>query len=157
VSSRSGGMGNTGNVRSGSRARRSRRELHEIYVTVDRSSSRRKSSEASKCTESRTICRPDHQEELSPGVRDRLTGDPDPEHGCGSLDREHELESIPCSVQLDERLSVCVSEATEDVILGDAVFTNNDAVDGEQVDERSAAGTDNSDLGDECIDPLHAT
>jgi hypothetical protein len=42
-------------------------------------------------TESRTICRPDRQEELSPGVRDRLIGDPDPEHGCGSLDRENEL------------------------------------------------------------------
>jgi hypothetical protein len=88
--------------------------------------------------------------------KDRLIGDPDPEHGCGTLDREHELESIPCSVQLDDRLSVCVSEATEDVILGDAVFTNNDTVDGEQVYERSAVGTDNSDLGDECIDPLHA-
>jgi hypothetical protein len=66
------------------------------------------------------------------------------------------LESIPCSVQLDDRLSLFVSEATEDVILGDAVFTNNDTVDGEQVYERSAVGTDNSDLGDECIDPLHA-
>jgi hypothetical protein len=42
------------------------------------------------------------------------------------------------------------------VILGDAVFTKNDTVDGEQVDERSSVGTDNSDLGDECIDPLHA-
>jgi hypothetical protein len=66
------------------------------------------------------------------------------------------LQSIPCSVQLDGRLSVCVSEATEDVILGDAVFANNDTVDGEQVYKRSADGTDNSDLGDECIDPLHA-
>jgi hypothetical protein len=59
-------------------------------------------------------------------------------------------------VQLDDRLSVWVSEETEDVILGDAVFTNNDTVDGEQVDERSAVGTDNSDLGDKYIDPLHA-
>jgi hypothetical protein len=57
---------------------------------------------------------------------------------------------------LDDGLSVCVSEATEDVIQGDAVFTNNDTVYGEQVDERSAVGTENSDLGDECIDPLHA-
>jgi hypothetical protein len=130
VSSLSDGMGRTGNVRSGSRARRSRRELHERYVTVDRSSSRRTSSEAYKCTESRTICRPDHLEDLSTGVRDSLIGNPDPEHGCSSLDREHELAIIPCSVQLDDRLSVCVSEATEDVILGDAVFTNNDTVDG---------------------------
>jgi hypothetical protein len=53
VSSLSGGMGKTGNVRSGSRARRSRRELHERYVTVDRSFIRRTSSEAYKCTESR--------------------------------------------------------------------------------------------------------
>jgi hypothetical protein len=156
VSSLSGGMGKTGNARSGSRARRSRPELQERYVTGDRSSSRRKSSEAYKCTDSRTICRPDHQEELSLGVQDRLTGDPDPEHGCGSSGREHELESIPFSVQLDDRLSVCVSKATEDVILGDAVFKNTDTLDGEQVDERSAVGTDNSDLGDECIDPLHA-
>jgi hypothetical protein len=59
-------------------------------------------------------------------------------------------------VQLDDRLSVCVSEATEDVILGDAVFTNNDTVDGEQADESSAVGTDNSDLGDECIETSHA-
>jgi hypothetical protein len=66
------------------------------------------------------------------------------------------LESIPCSVHLDDRLSVCVSEATEDVILGDAVFTKNDTKDGEQVDKRSAVGTDNSDLGDECIEPSHA-
>jgi hypothetical protein len=110
VNSLSGGMSKTGNVRSGSRARRSRRELHERYVTVDRSFSRRTSSEAYKCTESRTICRPDPQEELSPGIRDRLIGDTDPEHGCGTLDREHELESIPCSVELDDRLSVCVSE-----------------------------------------------
>jgi hypothetical protein len=156
VSSLSGGMGETGNVRSGSRARRSRRELHERYVTVDRSFSRRTSIEAYKCTESRTICRPDPQEELSTGVLDRLIRDPDPEHGCGSLDREYELESIPCSLQLDDRFSVRASEATEDVILGDAVFTKNDTVDGEQVDERSSVGTDNSDLGDECIDPLHA-
>jgi hypothetical protein len=153
LSSLSCGIGKTGNARSGSRARRSRRELHERYVTVDRTSSRRTSSEGYKCTESRTICRPDHQEELSPGVRDRLIGYPDPEHGCGSLDREHELESIPCSVQLDDRLCVCVSGSTEDVIVGDAVFTNNDTVDGEQMYERSAVGTDNSDLGDECIDP----
>jgi hypothetical protein len=53
-------------------------------------------------------------------------------------------------------LSVCVSEATEDVTLGDAVFTKNDTIDGEQVDDRSAVGTDNSDLGDECIEPSHA-
>jgi hypothetical protein len=85
-----------------------------------------------------------------------MMGVPDPEHGCGTLDREHELESIPCSVQLDDRLSVSVSEATEDVILGGAVFTNNDTVDEEQVDERSAVGTENSDLGDECIEPSHA-
>jgi hypothetical protein len=143
-------------VRSGSRARRSRRELHERYVTVDRSVSRRTSSEAYKYTESSTIRRPDPQEELSPGDRDRMMGVPDPEHGCGTLDREHELESIPCSVQLDDRLSVSVSEATEDVILRDAVFANNDTVDGEQVDERSAVGTENSDLGDECIEPSHA-
>jgi hypothetical protein len=149
-------MGKTGNVRSGSRARRSRRELHERYVTVDRSVSRRTSSEAYKYTESSTICRPDPQEELSPGVRDMLMGVPDPEHGCGTLDTEHELKSIPCSVQLDDRLSVSVSEATEDVILRDAVFANNDTVDGEQVDERSAVGTENSDLGDECIEPSHA-
>jgi hypothetical protein len=116
-------MGKTGNVRSGSRARRIRRELHERYVAVDRSFSLRKSSEAYKCTESSTICRHDPQEELSTSVRDRLIGVPDPEHGCGSDDREHELESIPCNVQLGDRLSVCVSEATEDVILGDAVFT----------------------------------
>jgi hypothetical protein len=57
---------------------------------------------------------------------------------------------------LVHRLSVCVSEATEDVILGDAVFTNNDTVDEEQVDDRFAVGTDNSDLGDECIEPSHA-
>jgi hypothetical protein len=54
------------------------------------------------------------------------------------------------------RPAVYVSEATEDVIPGDAVFTNNDAVDGEQVDERSAVGIDNSALGDECIEPSHA-
>jgi hypothetical protein len=66
------------------------------------------------------------------------------------------LESIPCSVQLDDRFSVCVSEATENVILGDAVFTNNYTVDGEQVYDLSAVGTDKSDLGDECIDSLHA-
>jgi hypothetical protein len=90
-------MGKTGNVRSGSRARRSRRELHEIYATVDRSVCRRTSSEAYKCKESSTICRPEPQEELSPGVRDRLIGVPDPEHARGSIDREHELESIPCS------------------------------------------------------------
>jgi hypothetical protein len=149
-------MGKTGNVRAGYRARRSRRELHERYATVDRSFSRWTSSEAYKCTESRTICRPDPQEELSPGVRDRLIEDPDPEHGCGSLDREHELGSFPCSVQLEDRLSVCVSDAREDVILGDAVFTNNYTVDGEQVNERSAVGTNNSDLGDECIEPSHA-
>jgi hypothetical protein len=149
-------MGKTGNVRSGSWARRSRRELHEIYVTVDRNFSRRTSSEAYKCTESSTICRPDPQEELSPGVRDSLIGVPDPEHVCGRLDSEHELEIIPCSAQLDYRLSVRVSEATEDVILGDAVFANNDTVDGEQVDERYAVGTDNSDLDDECIEPSHA-
>jgi hypothetical protein len=149
-------MGKTGNLRSGSRARRIRRELHEIYVTADSSFSRRTSSEAYKCTESSTTCRPDPQEELSPGVRDRLIGVPYPEHGCGSGDREHELESIPCSVQLEDRLSVCVSEATEDVILGDAVFTNNDIVDREQVDERSEVGTYNSDWGDECIEPSHA-
>jgi hypothetical protein len=59
-------------------------------------------------------------------------------------------------VQLDDRLSVCVSEAKNDVILGDEVFTNNDTVDGEQVDERSAVGTENSDLGDKCIEPSHA-
>jgi hypothetical protein len=70
----------------------------------------------------------------TPGIRDRLIGVPDPEHGRGSLDREHEVERIPYSAQLDDRLSVCVSEAKEDVILGDAVFTNNDIVDGEQVD-----------------------
>jgi hypothetical protein len=156
VSSLSGGMCKTGNKRSGSWARQSRRELHERYGTVDRIFSRRTSSEAQKCTESRTICRPDPQEELSPGVRDRLIGDPDPEHGCGSLDREHELESIPCSVQLDARFSVCVSEATKDVNLGDAVYKNNGTLDGEQVDERSAVGTDKSDLGDECIYPLHS-
>jgi hypothetical protein len=98
VSSPSGGMGKTGNVRSGLRARRSRRELHERYFTVDRSFSRRTSSEGYKCTESSTICRPEPQEELSPGVRDRLTGAADPEHGCGRGEREHELESIPCSV-----------------------------------------------------------
>jgi hypothetical protein len=149
-------MGKTGTVRSGSRARRSIRELHERFVTVDRSFSRRTSSEAYKCTESSTICHPDPQEELSSGVRDRLIGVPDPEHGCGRLDSEHELESILCSAQLDNRLSVCVSEATEDVILGDAIFTNNYTVDGEQVDERSAVGTNNSDLGDECIEPSHA-
>jgi hypothetical protein len=56
----------------------------------------------------------------------------------------------------DKSLCYSVSEATEDVILGDAVFTNNDTVDGEQVDERSAVGTDNSDLGDEYIEPSHA-
>jgi hypothetical protein len=149
-------MGNTGNVRSGSRARRSRRELHERYVTVDRSFSRRTSSEAYKYTESSTRCRPDPQEELSLGVRDRMIGVPDHEHGCGSLNRENKLESIPCSVQLDNRLSVYVSEATEYVILGDAVFANNNTVDGEQVDERYAVGTDNSDLGDECIELSHA-
>jgi hypothetical protein len=110
-------MGKTGNVRSGSRARRSRRELHERFVKVDRSFSRSTSSQAYKCTESSTICRPDPQEKLSTGVRARLIEVPDPEHECGSLDRKHELESIPCSVQLDYRLSVCVSEATEDVIL----------------------------------------
>jgi hypothetical protein len=77
VGSLSGGMGKTGNVRSGSRARRSRRELHGRFVTVDRSFSRRTSSEAYKCTESRTICRLDPQEELFPGVRDKLIGDPD--------------------------------------------------------------------------------
>jgi hypothetical protein len=48
-----------------------------------------------------------------------MIGVPDPKHGCGRLDREHESEIIPCSVQLDDRLSVCVSEATEYVILGD--------------------------------------
>jgi hypothetical protein len=74
-------MGKTGNVRSGSQARRSRRELHERYVAVDRGSSRRTSSEAYKCTDSRTICRPDHQEELPPGVRDWLIGVIDPENG----------------------------------------------------------------------------
>jgi hypothetical protein len=57
---------------------------------------------------------------------------------------------------LDDRLSVCVSEATEDVIPGDAVFTNYDTVNGEQMDERSAVGTDNSDLGNECIETSHA-
>jgi hypothetical protein len=57
---------------------------------------------------------------------------------------------------LEDRLSVCVSVATENVILGDEVFKNNDTIDGEQVDERSAVGTDNSDLGDEFIEPLHA-
>jgi hypothetical protein len=57
---------------------------------------------------------------------------------------------------LDDRLSVCVSEATEDVILGDPVFTNYDTVNGEQVDERSAVGTDNSDLGNEFIETSHA-
>jgi hypothetical protein len=88
-------MGKTGNLRSGSRARQSRQELHEIYVAVDRSFSRWTSSEAYKCTESSTTCRPDPQEELSTGVRDRLIGVPDPEHGCNSFDREHELESIP--------------------------------------------------------------
>jgi hypothetical protein len=149
-------MGKTGNVRSGSWARRSRRELHERYVTVDRSVSRRTSSKAYKCTESSTICRSDPQEELSLGVRDRLVGVPDPEHGRGSGDRERELENIPCSAQMDDTLSVCVSEATEDIILGDAVFINNGTVDGEQVDESSAVGTDNSDLGDECIEPSHA-
>jgi hypothetical protein len=149
-------MGTTENLKSGSRARRSRGELHEIYVTVGMSVGRRTSSEAYKCTDSSTICSPGPQEELSTGVRDRLIGVPAPEHGCGSLDREHELESTPCTVQLDDRLSVCVSEATEDVILGDAVFTNNDTVDGEQVDERSAVGTNNSDLGDECIEPSQA-
>jgi hypothetical protein len=102
-------MDKTGNLRSGTRARRSRRELHERYVTVDRGFGRRTSIEAYKCTESSTICRPDPQEELFPGVRDRLIGVLDPEHGCGSLDREHELESIPFSVQLDDSLSVCVS------------------------------------------------
>jgi hypothetical protein len=61
-------------------------------------------------------------------------GVPDPEHGCGSGDREPELGIIPCSVQLEDRLSVWVSEATKDVILGDAVFINNDTVDREQVD-----------------------
>jgi hypothetical protein len=96
-------MSKTGNVRSGSLARRSRRELHERYVSVDRSVSRRTSIEAYKYTESSTICRPDPQEELSPGVRDRLMEVPDPEHGCGTLDREHEWERIPCSVQLDDR------------------------------------------------------
>jgi hypothetical protein len=101
------------------------------------------------------ICRPDPQEELSPDVRDMLMGVPDPEHGCGTLDREHELESIPCSVQLDDRLSVSVSEATEDVILRDAVFANNYTVNGEQVDERSAVSTENSNLSDECIEPSH--
>jgi hypothetical protein len=44
----------------------------------------------------------------------------------------------------------------EDVSIGDTVFTNNDTVDGEQVSDLSAAGTDNSDLGDECIEPSHA-
>jgi hypothetical protein len=59
-------MGKTGNVRSGSRSRRSRRELHERYVTVDRSFSRRTSSEACKCTESSTICRPDARKRFIP-------------------------------------------------------------------------------------------
>jgi hypothetical protein len=149
-------MGKTGNVRSVIRARRNRRELHERYVTVDKSVSRRTSSKAYKCTESSTICRSDPQEELSTGVRDRLVGVPDPENGRGSGDREHELEIIPCSAQMDDTLSVCVSEATEYIILGDAVFTNNGTVDGEQVDERSEVGTDNSDLGDERIEPSHA-
>jgi hypothetical protein len=85
-----------------------------------------------------------------------MMGVPDPEHGCVTLAREHELESIPCSVQFDDILSVCVSEVTEYFILGDTAFTNNDTVDGEQVDESYAVGTENSDLGDECIEPSHA-
>jgi hypothetical protein len=104
-------------VRLGSRAIRSRRELHERYVTVDTNFSRRTSSEAYKCTESSTLCRPDPLEELSPGVRVRLIGVSDPEHRCGRLDSEHDLEIIPCSAQFDDRFSVCVSKATEYVIL----------------------------------------
>jgi hypothetical protein len=61
-------MSKTGTVRLSSQTTRSRRELHERYVTVDRGVSRRTSREASKCTESSTICRHDHQEELYPGV-----------------------------------------------------------------------------------------
>jgi hypothetical protein len=53
-------------------------------------------------------------------------------------------------------LSVCVSEVTEYFILGDTAFTNNDTVDGEQVDASYAVGTKNSDLGDEYIEPSHA-
>jgi hypothetical protein len=92
-------------VISGIQARRSSRELHGKYDTVDRSFSRRTSSEAYKYTESSIICRHDPQEELSTGVRDRLIWVPDPEHGCGSGDKDHELEIIPCSVQLEDRLS----------------------------------------------------
>ena len=68
-------------MRSGSRARRSRRELHERYVTVDRGLSRGTRSEAYKCTESSTVCRSKHQEAPSPGIRDRLIGVPDHERG----------------------------------------------------------------------------
>jgi hypothetical protein len=81
-------------VRSGSQARRSRRELHERHVTVDRRFSPRTSSEAYKCTKSSTKCRPDPPEEFSLGVRDRLMRVPDPEHGCGSGNREHGLEVV---------------------------------------------------------------
>ena len=70
-----------GNVRSGSRARRSRRELHERYVTVDRVLICRTIREAYKCTESSTIRRPEPPELPSPGVGDRLKGVPDPEMG----------------------------------------------------------------------------
>jgi hypothetical protein len=118
--------------------------------------SRRTSSEAYKFTESTTICRPDPQEEVSMGLRDRRIGVPDPEHGYGSGDIEHELEIDCSSLQLEDKMSVCDLETTEDVILGDAVFKNNDTVDGEQEEELSAVNTDSSDLGDECVEPSHA-
>jgi hypothetical protein len=141
-------MRKTGNVRSGCRARLSRRKKHERYVTVDRSFGRRTSIEAYKFTESSTRCRQNPQEEVSPGITDRLKGVPDSEHGCGSGDREHKLESNPSSLQLEDRLDARVSEATGDFNLEDAVFTKNYTLDAEQVDERSAVAIENSDLGD---------
>ena len=53
-------------------------------------------------------------------------------------------------------MSACVSEPTEDVILGDAVFTNNVIVDVEQDDDRSSIGGAKSDLDDECHEPSRA-
>ena len=149
-------MGITGKVRSGSRARRSRRELHERYVTVDRSCSRRTSSDALKLTDDSTRFGPHSQEEGSTALPNNLTGRSDSGRGCGSGDRENESESNPSSARLEDRLSACVSEPTEDVILGDAVFTNNAIVDVEQDDDRSAIGGAKSDSDDECHEPSRA-
>jgi hypothetical protein len=56
-------------------------------------------------------------------------------------------------VQLEDRLSACVSEETDDFNLGDMLFKNNDIVDVERGHKRFAVGSDKSDLGDECIEP----